>query len=335
MTEFLLYLYAESPLHAGAADSDGALDLPIQREVTTGYPVVWGQSLKGALRQAACAPDSLWSEQEVRDLFGADVTEDEGDARGAGLLTVGDAQLVALPVPTLQRTFAWATSPIALSRLARKYARLRLPGQPPRVPEVGRAQGLCADQGWRTTRDSVLGPYAVPMEVAPAPEAAPAQESGTGQGREKGGGEERGDGEPSNPVAAWADLLARDAVGDDAHLAPFAAKMREDLLVVGSDIMPALTRECVESSVRVQLDPVTKTVRNGPFSSEYLPAETVLATALTLRPGAGRRASECTDLLRSLLCGDGDPGVSGTVQIGGDETLGKGIAWTRLLGGAA
>ena len=53
MTEFLLYLYAESPVHTGAAGSLDVLDLPVQREAATGYPVIWGQSLKGALRQAA------------------------------------------------------------------------------------------------------------------------------------------------------------------------------------------------------------------------------------------------------------------------------------------
>ena len=53
MTQYLLYLYAESPVHTGAADSVDVLDLPVQREAATGYPVIWGQSLKGALRQAA------------------------------------------------------------------------------------------------------------------------------------------------------------------------------------------------------------------------------------------------------------------------------------------
>ena len=40
-------------MHTGAADSLDVLDLPVQREAATGYPVIWGQSLKGALRQAA------------------------------------------------------------------------------------------------------------------------------------------------------------------------------------------------------------------------------------------------------------------------------------------
>jgi len=36
----LLYLYAETPVHAGSGTSLGIVDLPIQRERTTGYPIM-------------------------------------------------------------------------------------------------------------------------------------------------------------------------------------------------------------------------------------------------------------------------------------------------------
>jgi CRISPR-associated protein Cmr4 len=48
VTEFLLYLYAESPVHTGATDSLDILDLPIQREAATGYPVIWQGRLQSA-----------------------------------------------------------------------------------------------------------------------------------------------------------------------------------------------------------------------------------------------------------------------------------------------
>src|SRR5579875_3287859 len=119
MTEYLLYLYAESPVHTGAADSADVLGLPVQREAATGYPVIWGQSLKGALRQAA--GDAGWAE----DVFGSAIQNpDENGGTREGSLAVGDAQLVAMPVPTLRRTFAWVTTEIALGRLARKLKRL-------------------------------------------------------------------------------------------------------------------------------------------------------------------------------------------------------------------
>ena len=74
MTKLLAFFYTESPLHAGASDSLGVIDLPIQREAHTGYPVVWGQSLKGALRQAARHhPD--WDDAAVTAVFGSEVSQ--------------------------------------------------------------------------------------------------------------------------------------------------------------------------------------------------------------------------------------------------------------------
>jgi CRISPR type III-B/RAMP module RAMP protein Cmr4 len=54
----MLYVYAETPLHAGSGRGLGGVDLPIQRERVTGYPIVQASSLKGKLRAEAylCAP---------------------------------------------------------------------------------------------------------------------------------------------------------------------------------------------------------------------------------------------------------------------------------------
>lgn len=303
MTSFLLYLYTESPLHAGAAGAEGSLNLPIQRESTTGYPVVWGQSLKGALR--AAGQDAGWGQDSLDRVFGKAVLRDgePGVNPTAGLLTVGDAQLVALPVPTLRRTFAWATSSVALSRLSRKYARSGLPGEIPNVPTVPHDRGVALDEVW-TTSEQVVGPCLVPMS------------------RPRTAGELEG----------WAERIASDGIGDGSALSHFADKFRSDLLLVGTSVMDQLLRECTEHAVRVQLDPETKTVKHGPFTSEYLPTESLLATVLTLRAPQGKDSGRNTEhdaehrrLLRKLFDG-------AVLQIGGDETLGKGLVWSRLAG---
>src|SRR5664279_6538646 len=100
MEQLLVFFYAESPVHAGADTSAGVIDLPIQREVATSYPVIWGQSVKGALREAA--EDAGWD--NVGDVFGPAV-DDATVSPAQGKITVGDAHLVAFPAATLQRTF--------------------------------------------------------------------------------------------------------------------------------------------------------------------------------------------------------------------------------------
>src|SRR5690606_18302582 len=44
----LLLLCTETPLHAGTGQSVAGIDLPIQREVHTQWPCVYGSAVKGA-----------------------------------------------------------------------------------------------------------------------------------------------------------------------------------------------------------------------------------------------------------------------------------------------
>lgn len=301
-TEYLAYLYAESPVHAGASESLGVLDDPIQRESSTTYPVVWGQSLKGALRQTAReASDSEasgWEREDVIKIFGSEVSAGGDGATTPGLLSVGDAQLVALPVPTLTRTFAWATCPIILGRLARKYRALgrgSIPGLPDQPSDAAAAAGH-----WDGKQ--ALGPLVVPVST---------------------------EGAPADAVRTWAASVGGGVFGDDPVFAPFRKKFSDDLLLVKTEVMGALGTECTEVSTRVQLKQ-NKTVENGPFQAEYLPAETILAASLTLREPFEKDAEKRRGLhrrhqerLRDLLDG-------ALLRIGGDETLGKGLMWCRL-----
>jgi CRISPR-associated protein Cmr4 len=282
VTEYLLYLYAESPVHTGAAGSLDVLDLPVQREASTRYPVIWGQSLKGALRQAAGS--AAW----VTEVFGSAPGESDGEGSTTpGTLAVGDAQLVAMPVPALRHTFAWVTSEVALSRLARKYKVLRAAAPVPGVPRVRPEDGLASAAVWAAGAGEVLGPCVIQL----------------GQ---------------DDTLAQWADRIAADVLDADQVFSPFAAKLREDLVLVGSDLIVELLSECTEQAVRVQLGE-SKTVKNGPFYSEYLPAETIMAASLTLRGNSDNRQA-----VEELLDGK-------LLQIGGDETLGKGLMWGRLV----
>jgi CRISPR-associated protein Cmr4 len=306
VTEMLLYLYAESPVHAGGSGSLGALDLPVQREATTRYPVIWGQSLKGALRQAA--NDAGWEPPALTAVFGSEVRSGEDDIgeprdRGTtpGRLNVGDAQLVAMPVPTLQRTFAWVTSQLALTRLDRKYRQLPAGiADPLPIPATAPDRGAASSGGWvgggRSSSSEVLGPCLVDLGH-----------------------------QPNEHLTKWATRLSEHLLGGAIDFGQLADKLREDLLLVGSDIMPTLLSECTEFVARVQLSK-DKTVEHGPFYSEYLPAETILAASLSLRDDD--QAEAHIRRLRDLLDGK-------LHQIGGDETLGKGLVWVRLVGGAA
>jgi CRISPR-associated protein Cmr4 len=98
---------AVTSVRVGDGHAVGAVDLPVSREAVTGWPVLPGSSLKGALRG-----DAVWSGRDPA-VFGTP------DHRGA--LLVGDGLLLALPVRSAVGGCALLTTPLALARLARAW----------------------------------------------------------------------------------------------------------------------------------------------------------------------------------------------------------------------
>jgi CRISPR-associated protein Cmr4 len=107
----LIGLLAETSLHPGSEATGGVIDLPVAREGPTGYPVITGSSLKGALRDKA---ELLWEAAQVETVFGK---PDE-----AGGVAVTDARLLLLPVRSLTSHYRWVTSPFLLERFQRDCA---------------------------------------------------------------------------------------------------------------------------------------------------------------------------------------------------------------------
>lgn len=118
-TTALLGLLAETSIHAGAGQSGGVIDLPIQREAHTAWPVVYGSAVKGALRALAEERQLPW----IKAVFGP---ETSNASEHAGALLVGDARLLLLPVRSLTGHFKWVTCPALLRRFAADAARMGL-----------------------------------------------------------------------------------------------------------------------------------------------------------------------------------------------------------------
>jgi CRISPR-associated protein Cmr4 len=116
----LLGLLAETSIHAGAGQMAGVIDLPIQREAHTAWPVVYGSAVKGALRALAEEQNASWR----IPVFGPE-TANASDHAGA--LLVSDARLLLLPVRSLTSHFKWVTCPALLKRFQADADRLGLP----------------------------------------------------------------------------------------------------------------------------------------------------------------------------------------------------------------
>ncbi|HET9227769.1 MAG TPA: type III-B CRISPR module RAMP protein Cmr4 [Thermoanaerobaculia bacterium] len=126
----VLGLYAETSLHCGAEGGTGYVDLPVQRERHTLYPVIPGSTLKGVLS------DELRGELQDDDhlaVFGRYIEAPEGGVASTspGKVSFGDGILIAFPVRSSQAPLHWVTCPFALERAFRALnATVEVPEDP-------------------------------------------------------------------------------------------------------------------------------------------------------------------------------------------------------------
>ena len=125
----LLGLLAETSIHAGAGQMAGVIDLPIQREAHTAWPVVFGSAVKGALRTLANEQKAPW----LISVFGPETSSAH---EHAGALLVSDARLLLLPVRSLTSHFKWVSCPALLKRFCADAERMRLQGAAFTIPEI-------------------------------------------------------------------------------------------------------------------------------------------------------------------------------------------------------
>jgi len=285
-------LYCLSPLHAGAGQAVGAVDLPIQRERHTGWPDVQASGVKGAFRDwflryyAAVGRDCLDREMQADELtkrvFGREEgsSEEGGEKQAgqAGAVSVSDARLLAFPVRSNIAPFVWVTCPAVLKRLARDMK-------------------LC-------------------MPQTPIPAAAP-------QGELKyvsvSGGAAK--------EVILEDLVVKpDAEGTDAKLLQELFKLLapnvDRLLLITDEDFSFLVRTATEIQPQIKIDHDTGTTKDGSLRyQELLPADSVLYVLTFF----SRERNGKDPLLPNVIRDCVTQAISTHVQMGGDLTLGRGL----------
>jgi CRISPR-associated protein Cmr4 len=268
----ILYLHALTPLHPGSGAALGAVDLPVQRERHTDWPVIPGSSIKGVLRET--------TENGLRHrLFGAG----DNDGTSAGALSFTDARVLAFPVRSLKGVFVWVTCPQALQRWRRDGA---LVGKEPPVPKlsIDESSALslqdspCIHEGKLILEEFVFNTKSAALDFFEA----------------------------------------------------FDGEDRKRLVVVDDTNFTHFAKYCTEVTARIRLKEDTKTAAEGAlFYQEFVPAETLFYSLVLSAPS--RRKEQPATAQQNLDAFQHPT----TIQIGGDETTGKGLCALRLVKGAA
>jgi CRISPR-associated protein Cmr4 len=340
----MLYLYVETPLHAGSGGSIGVIDLPIQRERVTQFPLVQASGLKGKLRAEAYVwshfitrrdalfpteltqlkQEKAWENKDEKEqqraaerrarkkaakelgleaVFGPE--NDEADTH-AGALSPGDARLLLFPVRSLVGVFVWTTCRTILSRLQRDLA---ASGQDNSVTWT--LDNLPDNGGsWTVDNNNVVANGYVVLEEFSFKATAHSD---------------------VKMIATW---LAENAFPQTDDYQYFREKLQTSLVILPEDAFRDFTQFATEVVTRVRIDQEKRTVAEGAlWTEEYLPSDTVLYAPLhasrprtTNGPSGWKDADNVLQFVRNLNLD--------RIQLGGDETVGRGIVKLHVNGGS-
>lgn len=241
-----VYIQALTGLHPGSGTALGVVDLPVQRERHTHWPIIPASSLKGVLR-AASRPNDQGDRDAWMAVFGPETAQASDHA---GALALTDARILAFPVRSLLGVFAWVTCPAVLDRFRRDWG---LAGQTdlpavPSVPDPGTV--MCAPDS------PLLIPGGSQMIL-----------------------EEFDFKRIEQDVTGWADALAG-AVDADTR-----TRLRAHLAILPDDDFGHFVENATEVVARIGLDSKTKTVKTGAlFYEEVLPPETLFHALVIAEP---------------------------------------------------
>lgn len=291
----VLGLYTETPLHCGAESGSGYVDLPIQRERHTSYPVIPGSTLKGVLRDEM-TPTGRLGPDRVQEVFGSD----KRDEPSPGIVSFGDGLIVAFPVRSSGAPFHWVTCPFVLERLRRLLPN-GAPVPTPDPPSPGKAWG-------NSVGEVLLEEIRLEVEELPA---FFDDDGGAG-------------------LAALLGLIpASDGFQHTHHVFP------DRLLIVRDEEFKELVETGTEVLTRIKLNArgtttniekkdapdLTDVEREGNlFVEEVVPPETLFACSIR---STGQAADLATQLATLPL-----------LRVGGDETIGRGLTHLRWLSAA-
>lgn len=287
-----LFIYTESPLHVGTGAGLGAVDLPIQREQTTGYPMIQGSGIKGALRS-----QSTGSDDDKQVVFG----DEKPVPDFAGAAAFGDARILLFPVRALNGVFVWTTCESVLARFVRDCQLASLQN----IPSTGKDSAGLFDESIAKNNKIVLEEYIYTTRKITA----------FAQGQQ-----------------TWAQWLAANVLPNDGqnevYTKHYKPALEKRLVILPDNDFRDFTLYATQVVTRVALYDATKTVSQGPFTMELLPADTVLYSPITAQNPRGESTSfpkgkKATDVLAwfNKNCFTGNPP---RIQIGGDETVGYG-----------
>lgn len=287
----LLTFYAETPIHMGSGQSVSYVDLPIQRERHTSFPVLWASGIKGVIRNLALRE---WNDKDkVNTIFGPD-PEDASDF--ASCISITDAKILLYPVRSVRGVFAWITCPFVLKRFREDLKAIgvdfEINYQKIDVPDD---KVLIANDNLKIQNKNTVALEEFLFEA-----------------------------EVNDEVKELARKLKELIPAND-----LTNHLENHLAIVSDNVFKDFVNYAVEIRTRIRIDQARGTVKEGAlFSEELVPSESVFYSLLFIKdsfnPNNKINAENVLFEINNLFS------KYSLLQLGGDETIGRGLVRVKF-----
>jgi len=238
----ILTFYAETPIHMGAGQSVSYVDLPVQRERHTSFPVLWSSGIKGVIRDLA---SRVWNDKDrVETIFGPE----DGSSDFASCISITDAKILLYPVRSVKGVFAWITCPFVLKRFMEDLnavgEEFKHNNQEIQIPDVSDDKVFIASDNLKIQGQNSVALEEFVFEV---------------------------DESQKEKVESLANSL-KSILPDN----PLTQSLVNHLAIVSDNVFRDFVNYAVEIRTRIRIDQALGTVKKGAlFSEELIPSESV------------------------------------------------------------
>ncbi|MCM8816032.1 MAG: type III-B CRISPR module RAMP protein Cmr4 [Candidatus Omnitrophica bacterium] len=287
----------ETPLHCGTGQDIGIVDQPLQRERYTNYPRIQGSEIKGVFRE------HFKQNQYVEEIFGPEGGGDEG-GEFASAVSFADARVLLFPVKSLKDVYVWITCKDVLERFNRtlKLSGINTYDILTNIPDCDNDSIIINDNSLVIDNKVVLEEYLF----------NPAVEE-----------------QLKESFFKLVDLI----VPNCKQYTYFKDRLKKKICIVSNEIFREFTEMSTEVINRIGINHDTGVVKEGAlWTEEYLPTDTILyfpVFATGSRKAGSKLSSE--QIISTIKA------IQPYIQIGGNETVGKGfvrINWIENQQGA-
>jgi len=289
----MMFMNVITPLHNGSGEGLGIVDNPIMRERTTQFPIIQASSIKGVLR------DAYGDDNDGYSLFGSPSKSGEENMH-AGAISFGEGQILAFPVRSLKGCFVWLTSPLVLWRFYQKIDIIKMSNLFPSLIDLigmvrsNQQKAMICPCG---RKEIVFNNNKLLLEEFPI----------------------------NYDDSLELEKFAKE-VGSDVYQSGIDDFLKNEfenkLVLVNDDTFRYFVTNATEIVPNISIDEKGTTEKGSLRYTEYLPSETIMYSILTF--DKSRRIDSHLDA-NGVKKKFEDIFSSKILQIGGNETIGKGI----------